>query len=45
MSSTKKAAKRKSEIADVKDLGPTKDAKGGAQKKEVAVSNAGVLVH
>ena len=45
MSSVKKPAKRKREVADVKDLGPTKDAKGGAQKKEVPASNTGVLLH
>jgi hypothetical protein len=45
MSSIEKPAKRKREVAHVKDLGPTTDAKGGAQKKEVAASNTGVLLH
>ena len=45
MSLVKKPAKRQREVAHVKDLGPTKDAKGGAQKKEVPASNTGVLVH
>jgi hypothetical protein len=44
MSTPKKPAKPDTEIVDVKDLRPTKDAKGGAQKKEVP-ANRGVLVH
>ena len=45
MSAMKKPAKRKREVGHVKDLGPTKDAVGGAQKKEVPASNHGALVH
>jgi len=45
MSSMKKPAKRKTEVAQVKDLGPTKDAKGGAQTKEVPAANTVVLLH
>ena len=45
MDAIKKPAKRKREAADVKDLGPTKDAKGGSQKKEVPASHTGVLTH
>jgi hypothetical protein len=45
VSSVKKPAKRKKEVAHVEDLGPTKDAKGGAQKKEVPASSRLVLQH
>ena len=45
MSSMKKRAKRKKEVAHVEDLGPTKDARGGAQKKEVPASKQPFLQH
>jgi hypothetical protein len=45
MSSIRKRAKRKKETDDVKDLRPKKDAKSGAQKKEVPASHTGVLSH
>ena len=43
MSSSKKPAKQKRELAQVKDMPPSKDAKGGGQKKEVPAG--GILMH
>lgn len=39
----KKPAQQKRKVAAVRDIGPTKDAKGGGQKKETPASPTGIL--